>query len=152
MRNMPVLIVMFVMVLAAGSSMAAPAVFVASSENGGTFRTLDGNDLTNELYSQTSTDFAGVTVVTVAEVDATSDGAELIIGRGDVLEIRSSQTYALLKSSAGHDRPGLLLPAWRIPQFRRRPLPDRPGASDEVGRTQPSLSAPPRCHSRRCRG
>ncbi len=104
MRNMPVLIVMFVMVLAAGSSMAAPAVFVASSENGGTFRTLDGNDLTNELYSQTSTDFAGVTVVTVAEVDATSDGAELIIGRGDVLEIRSSQTYALLKSSAGHQQ------------------------------------------------
>ena len=40
----------------------------------------------------------------VAEINADSPGEEIILGRGDVLEIRSGQTLALLDSSAGHQQ------------------------------------------------
>ncbi len=85
-----------------GPTEPAPSVLVSSEDGGGTLRALDGNDLYTEYAKATG--LPGVTAMAVAEIDEDSPGEEIILGRGDVLEIRSGQTLALLDSSTGHQQ------------------------------------------------
>lgn len=82
---------------------ASPAdVFASSEDAAGAFRTMNGNDLLTELYATGS--LPGVTAIAVGEVDPSSPGPEIVVGRNGTLEVRAGRGYALLNSRGGFDQ------------------------------------------------
>lgn len=77
-------------------------IFLTSTDAGGAFRTLNGNDLSQEIHATGS--LPGVTALAIGEVDATSDGEEIIVGREGTLEIRARDGYTLLNSRGGFNQ------------------------------------------------
>jgi hypothetical protein len=99
MRLRFTILVAAVVAFAGTPAFAAPSVFASSEDAAGAFRTMNGNDLSSELYASGS--LPGVTALAIGEVDAASAGPEIVVGRAGTLEVRAGQGYGLLNQRGG---------------------------------------------------
>lgn len=98
--------VLTLLAIAVSLSLAIPAsaldIFMTSTDSGGAFRTMDGDDLAVEIHATGS--LPGVTAVAIGDVDTTEEGDEIVVGRNGTLEIYDKDGYALLNSRAGFNQ------------------------------------------------